>query len=397
MRYEVKAYRRDGPLVALTLDASDASEAALQVERQGYSVLTIRASRAWLGPITVRRSGFRLALFSQEFLSLLEAGLSLIEAMEALSEKETHPETRRVLVQVIGYLYEGQAFSSALQKLPSVFPPLYVAMLRAAERTGDLPDALRRYVAYQTQVDLVRKRIVSASIYPVLLLAVGGLVVLFLMGYVVPRFSTIYESTGADLPWLSRLLLGWGKLLQANGATVLAVGAAAAVAVFDGLPRPALRRRVIARAWRVPAIGERMRLYQLARLYRALAMLLKGGIPISTALDMMMHGLLQPELSARLAAAAARIREGQSISQAMDENGLGTPVVVRLLRVGERSGQMGEMMERTADFYDEETARWVEWFTRLFEPLLMTLLGLAIGIIVILMYMPIFELAGSIQ
>jgi general secretion pathway protein F len=139
-----------------------------------------------------------------------------------------------------------------------------------------------------------------------------------------------------------------------------------------------------------------MHIYQLARFYRTLAMLLKGGIPVVTALDMV-SGLLQPVLQGRLKLASLAIREGQPISRAMEAQELTTPVALRMLRVGERTGNMGEMMERIAGFYDEEMARWVEWFTKLFEPVLMALIGLVIGVIVILMYMPVFDLAGSIQ
>jgi general secretion pathway protein F len=143
-------------------------------------------------------------------------------------------------------------------------------------------------------------------------------------------------------------------------------------------------------------VGERLRVYQLARLFRAAAMLLKGGIPLVSALGML-EGLLRPALRARLQRAIVAVREGQSTSQALTDNGLTTPVAVRLLRVAERSGNMGEMMDRIANFHDEEMARSVEWFSRLFEPILMALIGLVIGIIVVLMYLPIFELAGAIQ
>ena len=148
--------------------------------------------------------------------------------------------------------------------------------------------------------------------------------------------------------------------------------------------------------WRIPAVGERIRVYQLARFYRTLGMLLRGGIPIVTALEMV-SGLLENALRGQLALASDCIREGQPISYAMETYGLTTPVALRLLRVGEHTGGMGEMTERIANFYDEEMARWVDWFTRLFEPLLMAFIGLVIGFIVILMYFPIFELAGSIQ
>ncbi|MEN3353742.1 MAG: ral secretion pathway protein [Betaproteobacteria bacterium] len=396
MRFDVKAFRDKGPIVSLSVDAVSDAEASLTVERQGYSVLGVRARQGLSLALPRRRTRFPLLLFSQELHVLLSAGLSLIEAMETLAEKETHTHTREVLAQIIGYMYEGRTFSYALQQAPSIFPLLYVAMVRAAENTGDLPVALARFIAYQTQIDQVRKKIIGASIYPVLLLAIGGLVITFLMAYVVPRFSGVYESAGRDLPWLSQVLLNWGTLLRSNGtAALVGIVAVFALAAF-GLSRIGVRQWAAERLWRIPALGERLRVYQLARFFRAVAMLLKGGIPIVTALGMV-QGLLRPALRARLERAIAAIREGQPASQALNGHELTTPVALRLLRVGESSGNMGEMMDRIANFHDEEMARWVEWFSRLFEPILMALIGLVIGIIVVLMYLPIFELAGAIQ
>ncbi len=396
MRFEVKGLRNKEGVTALYLEATSENDALLQAKGQGYAILSIRQKESFSGWLLKRRTRFPLVLFSQELLSLLDAGLSLIEAMEALSEKEQRGETQKILEQIIAHLYEGQSLSAALGQFPAVFPALYVATVRASERTGDLGQALTRYVAYQTQLDAVRKKIVGASIYPVLLMVVGGLVLLFLMGYVVPKFSKIYEGTGTNLPWLSSLLLSWGSLLDENGAGVALGLSALAAGTGYGLSRSSARRWLAAKLWQIPALGERMRLYQLARCYRTMGMLLHGGIPIVTAMEMV-AGLLQPALRGKLGLAGKGIREGLSISQAMEANGLTTPVALRMLRVGERTGKMGEMMERIAGFYDEEMARWVEWFTRLFEPILMALIGLVIGGIVILMYMPIFDLAGSIQ
>lgn len=396
MRYEVKAFRERAHIVTLRVDAMSEAEASLAAERQGYSVLGVSPRHTLTLVLPRRRGSFPLLLFNQELLVLLEAGLGLIEAMETLAEKESHLQARELLEQVMGYLYEGRTFSFALEQSPSVFPALYVAMVRAAEKTGDLPLALSRYIAYQTQLDQVRKKIVSASIYPVLLLGVGALVVVFLMAYVVPRFSGVYETAGRNLPWLSRLLLDWGQLLRSHGTGVLLGALVTFVAAGFGLSRSSVRQWIAAQVWSIPAVGERMRIYELARLFRAVAMLLQGGIPIVTAFDMV-QGLLHPALRAKLLLAVKAIREGQPTSQAMSAHELTTPVALRLLRVGERSGNMGDMMERIANFHDEELARWVEWFTRLFEPLLMTLIGLVIGVIVVLMYLPIFELAGVIQ
>jgi general secretion pathway protein F len=396
MRYLVKGYREPEGVVALPFDTVNAAEAMQQAEKQGFKVLSVKGGSAWKFGFSRRNARFPLMLFSQELLALLDAGLTLVEAMEALAEKEHHTDTKRVLDQVIGRLYEGQTFSQALTQFPAAFPQLYVATVRASERSGGMRDALTRYVGYQSQLEVVRKKLVSASIYPVLLMGVGGLVTLFLLAYVVPKFSHVYEDMGGDLPLLSRALLEWGKLLEAHGGTIL-LGTVGMLAVVVYLAtRPSFRQWFGNKLWKIPALGERMRLYQLARFYRTLGMLLTGGMPAVVSLEMA-SGLLTPAMRGNLRQAAQWVREGRTMSEAMEAHHLTTPVALRMLRVGERTGNMGSIMERIASFYDEEMARWVDWFTRLFEPILMAVIGVVIGGIVVLMYLPIFELAGSIQ
>ena len=395
MQFEIRAMRSGEGVCVLSIAALNQSDAVTTAKSQGYAVLSVKEASKSLALLKPRKT-FPLVLFSQELLSLLEAGLSLIEAMVALNDKERHPEAKKVLDSIIARLYEGQTLSAALEEFPAIFPALYVASIRASEKTGGLGEALTRFVAYQTQLNFVKKKVISASIYPVVLMAVGGMVMLFLLAYVVPRFSSVYEGSRTTLPWMSQMLLKWGLLLQNNGLLLLMVAIAGLVGVAFAFSRPSVREALVSKLWKIPAIGERMHVYQLARFYRTLAMLLKGGIPVVSALDMV-SGLLQPTLRGKLILASNSIREGQTISQAMEANELTTPVALSMLRVGERSGNMGEMMERIATFHDEEMARWVEWFTKLFEPLLMATMGVVIGVIVVLMYMPIFDMAGSIE
>lgn len=396
MKFNVKAMRAGEGLTALALDASNEIDAARQAEAQGYTVLAVSTRKGFAQLARVGKANFPLVLFSHELLALLNAGLPLVESVETLAEKEHRPEVKRVIEQVIGRLFEGKTLSQSLEQFPATFPALYVSTVRAAERTGDLPEALTRYIAYQNQLDAVKKKLFAASIYPILLLSVGGLVTLFLLGYVVPKFSRIFEDIGGDIPLLSKLLIQWGVFMEAHVGQ-MAFGTLVVVVLVVYLARlPEVRRWMGRTLWAIPAIGERMRIYQLARLYRTVGMLLNGGIPVVTALEMV-EGLLHPTLRGFLRRAGGEIREGKPISQAMEAHRLTTPVSLRMLRVGERTGRMGEMMDRIASFYDEEMARWVEWFTRLFEPILMALIGVIIGGIVVLMYMPIFELAGSIQ
>ncbi|MGH8701057.1 MAG: type II secretion system F family protein [Burkholderiales bacterium] len=396
MRYQLKAIGPDGRVESLDFQAPDRASAVQQIEGRGYTVLSVRTRPSLFAPWRGASTRFPVALFSQELLVLLNAGLPLVEAIETLAEKEKRQDLKLILERIAGTLRQGRPLSAALEQFPSIFSALYAATVRAAEKTSDLAPALSRYVAYQHQVEAIRKRIVYASIYPLLLIGVGGLVSLFLLFYVVPRFSRIYEERSADLPLFSKVLLTWGQAVEGHGVLVLAVIAGLIAVVAYLLRLPQARAAVGDALWRLPAFGENMKVYQLARFYRTIGMLLRGGMPLVTALEMGAE-LLHPVLRARLVAATHAISEGHSVSQSMERNGLTTPVALRMLSVGESSGNMGEMMERIAEFHDEEISRWVDWFTRLFEPILMAAIGLVIGAIVILMYMPIFELAGNLQ
>jgi general secretion pathway protein F len=283
-----------------------------------------------------------------------------------------------------------------LARSPNVFPALYISTVRAAEKTGALSPALQRYLDYRERLDVVRRKAVSASLYPVLLLIAGALVTAFLLGYVVPRFASVYAESGRELPWLSGMLLGWGRFIGSHGVAMALVSVGLVAGTVYALTLPVVRKVLSDFLWQLPVIGERLKLYQLARFYRTASMLLSGGMPALTALSMS-RDLLPVGLRASLDHASEAIRSGKPMSLAMELNGLTTPVALRMLRVGEKTGHMDEMMERIASFYDEDMARWVDTFTRVFEPLLMALIGLFIGAIVVLMYMPVFELAGSLQ
>jgi len=396
MRFNVKVIRGGGAVAVVPVDAASASIAVEELRRDGFTVLSVDAARGAWRSMAWRRAPFPLLLFSQQVIALLAAGLNVLEALEALAENEHSDGVRRVLGEVLARVREGRTFSQALATRPDAFPAFFVASIRASERTAGVEDALRRFVRYQEQMDIVRSKVVSASIYPMLLLGAGALVMAFLLGYVVPRFAIVFADSRTELPWTTQLLVAWGGLVQAHGAAALVALAAVAVGVAFVLSRPQARASALSLAWRIGPLADRMRLYQLARFYRTLGMLLAGGIPIVQAFDMA-GGMVSGRFAGQVATAKRRIEEGMAASAAMDEAGLSTPVALRLMRVGERSGALGAMMDRIGSFLDDEIARWIDWFTRLFEPLLMAAIGGFIGLIVALMYMPIFELASGIQ
>ena len=398
MQFEIHALDRQQQVVALALEARSEAAAREAAERRGLSVFAVKhleARKVWR--ILARRgAAFPTLLFSVELMALLDAGLNLVEAISTLAEKHAHMEAGAVLAGILAAIGRGEPFSQAVAAYPQHFSPLYVATVKASERTGNVKEALGRYVAYQEEFDRVRKKIVSATIYPAILMLVGLAVVGFLMFYVVPRFARVYEDMASTLPFFSRLLLSFGSFV---GQHTLVVGisflslVATAVFLFN---RPEFRAWLNTRIWAIPAIGERLKTYQLARLYRTAGMLLKAGIPAVKVLDMV-RGLLAVHLRPQLAQARRAVEQGQAMSAALAAAGLATPVAARMMTVGERSGDMGAMFAQIARFHDEEIARFVDWATRAFEPILMTVLGVSVGVIVVLMYMPIFELAGNIK
>ncbi|GAB3472015.1 type II secretion system F family protein [Massilia terrae] len=395
MQFAVRTLAPDMTIASVVVDALDEADARRQVEARGLFVSAIEPARA-AGLVRPRGRKLSLVLFSQELLALLNAGLGIVEGLEALLEKEANPATRTVLERLLAGLREGKRFSTMLGAQPDLFPPLYVGIVRAAEGTSDLPRALSRYIDYQQRIDQVRSKVVSASIYPTILLGVGAAVSAFLIMYVVPRFAEVYQGAGRDLPWMSRLMLDWGQFAARHGAAL-------GLAVLCAMGATALGLRRLLRSGgigqllaRLPGIGERVRIYELSRLYLTLGMLTEGGITIVNAMETVEPMVSKPVRLSLLAARAA-IREGRPLSEAFESNGLTTPISLRMLRVGERTGEMGAMLTQSAVFYDGEISRWIDRFTRTFEPLLMAAIGLVVGTIVILLYMPIFDLAGDMS
>jgi len=396
MQFDVRTLSADMVISHLVIDGRDEADARRQVEARGLFISSITPKRGGLPGRGGKRRALSLVLFSQELLALLTAGLGIVEGLEALLEKEANPATRGVLERLLAGLREGQRFSAVLAEQPDLFPPLYVGIVKAAEGTSDLPRSLARFIDYQQRIDLVRTKLVSAAIYPCILLLVGGGVSLFLIGYVVPRFAEVYQGAGRNLPWLSQQMLNWGQFAGAH-TTLLLAGIAAVLAALVLGVRQLMANGGIARLLgKLPGIGERVRIYELSRLYLTLGMLSEGGITIVHAIETV-QGMVSSSMRANLQSARAAVEAGLPLSTAFEAAQLTTPISLRMLRVGERTGDMGPMLTQSAAFYDGEISRWIERFTRTFEPLLMAAIGLVVGAIVVLLYMPIFDLAGDMS
>jgi len=392
MQYRVTV-ARNGQLHDLTIAAPSAADARRQAETGGGHVVACHRARTLR-----RRTPFSTTLFTQELTALLRAGLSLIESIEALRDKTSataESETRTVLDHILDGLLQGLPLSRVLAGLTEQFPPLYVATVASAERTGHLADALARYHHYEARLTTVRRKVVSALIYPAVVIAVGAGIMAFLLFFVIPRFSQVYASM-RELPAAARWLLWWGQTVEAHGGLIATALSVSVVMLVVAVRRANLVGRIATLAWRVPQLQAFQRLLALTKLYRTTGLLLAGGLAAVPALRLSAP-LLPTPLRNAMSRAISEIEAGMPVADTLARHALTTPVAERLLPVGERSGELPEMCERAAQFCDEAIDRAIDTASKLIEPCLMLVVGVLVGGIVFLLYMPIFELAGSMQ
>lgn len=353
---------------------------------------TISTSTAWAR----RRPAFPRRLFCQELAVLLDAGIPLYESLMTLREKEASPEVAGVLGELTEALAQGKTLSQAMRQQPDAFSTLLTASIEASQRTGQTAQALRQHAAYLAWLGGLRDKLVSAAIYPMILIGASLLVMGFLTIFVVPRFAEIYEGMGGDLPLLSALLLKLGRAVGAHPWMALGGLLGVCLLLAAGWRSPAVQGAFVAKLWTLPVIGERLRLIELASLYRTLGLLLQAGVAVVPAMDASVE-LVDASLRPALRHANRGVREGARLSDSLHRHGLSTPVSLRMMRVGEQTGELGAMLERAAIFYDEELARFTEWVGKVVSPVLMLVMGVLIGGIVVLMYLPIFQVAEQIQ
>jgi general secretion pathway protein F len=375
----------------LDVDADSTAAAVAGAARSGGRVLRVEVAEAR----GRTRIAWSQAVFLQETLTLLRAGLTIFEAMQALERKEADPGFRAVLGRVLALLRDGASFSQALAAEPDLFPPVLVAGVAASETSGGLAQTLARYLAYDGKIGQIKRKVGASAIYPLLLMGVGGAVIVFLIAYVLPRFSAILDGSGRGTGGATRLLIQLGELMQQHPFGFAALGLAGAGAIAWLGWTPAGRALALAQLARLPLLSGVFATLGMSRLYRTLALLLDSGIPLVQALEMV-RGLVDRRQSAELGVAIERLRAGQGFTEALAGSSLVPPIAESLLRVGERGGALAAMCDELANFLDLALDRRVDTFSRLFEPLLMTVIGVVIGTIVLMMYSPIFDLVGSV-
>ena len=379
-------------------DAASEVELRNRLRASGIVVIGLRRSPKPAASTRAVQGGsgaFDVGWWCRELRTLLLAGMTAVEAIETLAAGQRDVVRERVHDALLKALREGQSLSRAMAGA-GVFPEVLVASVMASERTSTLPSALEDYLRYDSMLRKLRQQLVSAAIYPAVVVTLGALICLFLLLFVVPRFSRMYADLHGPVSGATRIVLWVSQTVQQRWPLLLA-GAAATMMLLLLLWRSgALVRLGAALVEAIPPLERQWREFRLAKLYQAMTLMIKGGYAFDEALQVCSGLDTGPRMAQRLQAVRADIARGKSASAALAGAGLTEVVTERLLAVGERTGSFATVLQVIADRHSQTFTTFVERATRIVEPLLLLVVALAVGAIVVMMYMPIFDIAGGL-
>jgi general secretion pathway protein F len=355
------------------------------------------ADSAAIGGRGARARALDIAWWCQELRTLLVAGMTVVEAIETLHAQAGEDRARAELqTALLAQLHQGKALSVAMEALDR-FPMVLVASVRASERSSSLADALAEYLRYHEMVEALRRKVVSAAIYPSLVLGLGLLVSGFLIVVVLPRFSAMYADLRGEMTWSTQLLTVTSGFVREHRLGLLVAVALLAVAAVTAWRQGAIQRAAMRAASTVGPVRRALREFRLAKLYHSMTVMFRGGYTLDEVL-LRCEGLaLGESMETSMRDARAALMRGVRMSVAFSESGLTDTVTQRLLAVGERSGHFERVLQTIADRHAGNFAAFMDRATRVVEPAMLLLVSLLVGGIVVLMYLPIFDIASSIR
>jgi general secretion pathway protein F len=396
--YRYEAIAPDGKRRRGVLESDSPRQARAQLRSQGMLPVEVAPIAANDATAAADRGSRRrlgtaaLALVTRQLATLLGAGLTVEQALNALVDQAERDVERQLMAAVRGDVLAGQSLAAALGRHPAAFPDVYLTLVEAGERSGRLPEVLARLADYTEEREQLRGKVALAFVYPALVTLVALTVVTGLLVYVVPQVVQVFQTTQQQLPLLTRLLIGLSDFLRVYGGFVVIAIAVAVVAGRSALAVPTLRTRWHAHVLRLPVVGPVVRGLNTARLAATLAILVGSRVPLLTALRAGAGVVSNLPMKRALEQAAARVQEGAGLSRSLGVSRLFPPLMVHMIASGESSGRLAEMLERTATQSARELERRVAAFVALLEPLLILAMGGMVLVIVLAILLPIFEL-----
>lgn len=400
--YLYKAARADGTTFEGRIEGANEETVRAQLEGQGWFVFRLRARGTWTGvsglKVPVRRGISRqeFLVFNQEFLALVKAGLPILRAWDLLIERTRRPVFLATLQTIRQDIRNGVSVSDALARHPQLFPELYVATIKAGEYSGNLSEVLQRYIAYLKLMIGLKQKITKAMAYPSFLVLTGIAVVGFLLTYVLPTFSVIYGNS-KSLPAPTLALMSAVTVLKANLLWFACLFIGIIVAGRLWLRTAAGRELWDRLALRLPVVGDLLVKHHTIQLTRTLATIFAGGVPLLDALRIITEGESNRYLAAGLKGTIEQVRGGVRLAAALQHSGVLPHMAVEMIAVGEETGSLDTMLRDIAEFHENELDQRLSQLTTWIEPALLLIMGVIVGGIVIIMYLPVFEMAGTVQ
>jgi type IV pilus assembly protein PilC len=399
MEFRCRLASPNGEIVEGVYVADNEARLRHELEEKGLYVLSLQPKGAIAGfsfhlPQRNSVATREFLVFNQELATLLKAGMPLVQSLDLLKRRVESPVFRRVLDDVHERVRSGTALSDAFAAHADLFPRVYTASLLAGERSGSLDSVLRRYVEYTKIIATVKRKTVSALVYPAILIALALVLVSIIVLKVVPAFSDFYESFGAQLPFATRMILGISNVVRQQFFVILGAIVIGVVTFVVWVRRPGQHSRFDHLVLRLPVLGPIAAKFATSQMARTLATLLGGGLPLVNALDIAARSIGNQFMAAQLDVVSVRVREGESFAGALEGRGVFPDVAVKMAEVGESTGALQDMLNTVADFYDEEISTNMERFVTLVEPMLLVIMGIVIAGLLLALYMPLFQLSS---
>jgi type IV pilus assembly protein PilC len=399
--FEYKVRDRSGNLVSGQLVGDSAALVMQKLREQGMTPVDVKkASTGLKMEINLRPGRVKLkqiAIFCRQFATMVNSGLPILRALSILGDQTESKELAKVLVQVRLEVEQGSSLSAAMQKHPKAFNNLFISMVKAGETGGVLDDVLLQLADQIEEEVELRRQIKSAMTYPIVVTGMVVLIMSAMLLFIVPQFETIYTNLGGQLPLPTRLLLGVSKLFRTYWWMVILLTIVGRFFFRRYKKTDGGRARVDALKLRVPVFGPLFHKVALARFSATLGMLLRAGVPILQALDIVKDTVNNRVIAVAVEDVKGAVREGESIAKPLSRHKVFPPMVVQMLAVGEETGGVDTMLDKVAEFYNNEVKATVDALTSLIEPLLIAVIGGGVGAAVVALYMPMFNIINLIQ
>jgi type IV pilus assembly protein PilC len=402
MEFRCRLGTPGGEIIEGVYVAENEARLRREFEEKGLYVLGVQqAGRLALGNLSLpkrrRVSTREFLIFNQELATLLKAGMPLVQSLDILRRRVSHVVFKGVLDDVYERVRGGNSLSEAFEAHGSLFPGVYTASLMAGEKSGNLEQVIRRYVTYIKVVSSVRRKTISALVYPTILLLLSCIVVAVIVLRVVPEFAAFYAMSSQELPLSTRILVSISNFALGYFGLLLLTVMLAVAGLWAWLGRPGHREKVDRWLLQLPALGPIARKFSTSQAARTLATLLGGGIPLVNAIDVSARSIQNRYLAKELHLASQQVREGRALAVAMEESGAFPDVAIKMVEVGESTGALQEMLNSLADFFDEEIDTSLGRFVTLIEPTLLVIMGIVIAGLLLSLYMPLFQMSDALN